>query len=121
MNQSRDERAGRQTSKPHPHREPARPPTTPPSTLAVRNAETGQGVASEIAAATRGRHVLVARLNLAERASIDSFVAEWDSPPDALVNNAGVVACRKPAHPGLGTSVATGRLGHFVLAAGLHR
>jgi NAD(P)-dependent dehydrogenase (short-subunit alcohol dehydrogenase family) len=47
-------------------------------TLAVRNAETRQRIASEIAAATGNRHVLVAPLDLAERASIDSFVAEWD-------------------------------------------
>jgi NAD(P)-dependent dehydrogenase (short-subunit alcohol dehydrogenase family) len=91
-------------------------------TLAVRNADTGQRIASEIAAATGNRHVLVAPLDLAERASIDSFVAEWDGPLDVLVNNAGVMACPETRTPrGLELQFATNHLGHFALTAGLHR
>ncbi|MCW2688917.1 MAG: short-chain dehydrogenase/reductase [Mycobacterium sp.] len=90
-------------------------------TLAVRNAETRQCVASEIAAAIGNRHVLVAPLDLAERASIDSFVAEWDGPLDVLVNNAGVMACPETRTPqGVELQFATNHLGHFALATGLH-
>jgi NAD(P)-dependent dehydrogenase (short-subunit alcohol dehydrogenase family) len=91
-------------------------------TLAVRNVDAGQRIASEIAAATGNRRVLVARLDLAQRASIDSFVAEWDGPLDILVNNAGIMACPETRTPqGLELQFATNHLGHFALASGLHR
>src|ERR1700730_12390509 len=47
-------------------------------TLAVRNADAGQRVALEIVATTGTRHVLVAPLDPADRASVASFVAAWD-------------------------------------------
>jgi cation diffusion facilitator CzcD-associated flavoprotein CzcO len=68
-------------------------------TLAVRNAETGRCVASEIAAATGNRHVLVAPLDLAEgRRSIRSLPSgtgrwtSWSTTPASW-------RARKPAHP----------------------
>ena len=47
-------------------------------TLAVRNADAGQRVALEIVASTGNAHVFVAPLDLADPASVASFVAAWD-------------------------------------------
>jgi NAD(P)-dependent dehydrogenase (short-subunit alcohol dehydrogenase family) len=84
-------------------------------TLAVRDLEAGERVAAAIDAD-------VAPLELADPASVDAFVREWDGPLDILVNNAGVMAL-----PELTTSAAgyelqfhTNHLGHFQLAVGLH-
>ena len=91
-------------------------------TLAVRDADAGQRVAAEIVATTGNTHVLVANLDLADRASVASFVAAWEGPLDVLVNNAGVMACPETRTPqGFELQFATNHLGHFALAAGLHR
>jgi len=91
-------------------------------TLAVRDADAGQRVAAEIVATTGNTHVLVANLDLANRASVASFVAAWDGPLDVLVNNAGVMACPQTrTAQGFELQFATNHLGHFALAAGLHR
>ena len=90
-------------------------------TLAVRNAEAGQRVAAEIVASTGNTHVFVAPVDLADPASVASFVAAWDGPLDVLVNNAGVMACPETRTPqGWELQFATNHLGHFALAAGLH-
>jgi NAD(P)-dependent dehydrogenase (short-subunit alcohol dehydrogenase family) len=91
-------------------------------TLAVRNAEAGQRVAAEIVASTGNTHVFVAPVDLADPASVASFVAAWDGPLDVLVNNAGVMACPETRTPqGWELQFATNHLGHFALAIGLHR
>jgi NAD(P)-dependent dehydrogenase (short-subunit alcohol dehydrogenase family) len=90
-------------------------------TLAVRNADAGQRVAAEIAATTGNTHILVAAVDLADPASVASFVAAWDGPLDVLVNNAGVMACPQTRTPqGWELQFATNHLGHFALAGGLH-
>jgi NAD(P)-dependent dehydrogenase (short-subunit alcohol dehydrogenase family) len=90
-------------------------------TLAVRNAEAGQRVAAEIAESTGNTHVFVAPMDLADPASVASFVASWDGPLDVLVNNAGVMACPETRTPqGWELQFATNHLGHFALAIGLH-
>jgi NAD(P)-dependent dehydrogenase (short-subunit alcohol dehydrogenase family) len=91
-------------------------------TLAVRNADAGKRVASEIAATTGNTHVLVAPLDLADRASVTSFVAAWDGPLHILVNNAGVMALPdlQLTREGWEMQFATNHLGHFALALGLH-
>jgi NAD(P)-dependent dehydrogenase (short-subunit alcohol dehydrogenase family) len=91
-------------------------------TLAVRNADAGKRVASEIAATTGNTHVLVAPLDLADRASVTSFVAAWDGPLHILVNNAGVMALPdlQLTPEGWEMQFATNHLGHFALALGLH-
>jgi NAD(P)-dependent dehydrogenase (short-subunit alcohol dehydrogenase family) len=53
-------------------------------TLAVRNTEAGEKVAAEIAADTRSRSLRVARLDLADRASIAAFIAGWQGPLHVL-------------------------------------
>jgi NAD(P)-dependent dehydrogenase (short-subunit alcohol dehydrogenase family) len=91
-------------------------------TLAVRNADAGKRVASEIESTTGNTHILVAPVDLADPASVASFVAAWDEPLDVLVNNAGVMACPETRTPqGFELQFATNHLGHFALAAGLHR
>ena len=93
-------------------------------TLAVRNIEAGARVADEIAEklSSAGGGVHVARLDLADPASVDDFVRAWAGPLHILVNNAGVMALpqltRTPS--GYEMQFATNHLGHFVLATGLH-
>jgi NAD(P)-dependent dehydrogenase (short-subunit alcohol dehydrogenase family) len=90
-------------------------------TLAVRNADAGQRVASEIAATTGNARIRIAHVDLADPASVASFVAAWDGPLDVLVNNAGVMACPETRTPqGWELQFATNHLGHFALAIGLH-
>ena len=60
--------------------------------------------------------------DLAEPASVLMFVAAWDGPLNVLMNNAGVMACPQTRTPqGWELQFATNHLGHFALAAGLHR
>ena len=108
-------------------------------TLAVRNVEAGERTAADIMATTRsngttgsnattggngptgGKHVLVARLDLADQASVAAFAAAWDGPLDILVNNAGIMASPLMRTPeGWEMQFATNHLGHFALATRLH-
>jgi NAD(P)-dependent dehydrogenase (short-subunit alcohol dehydrogenase family) len=91
-------------------------------TLAVRDADAGQRVAAAIKASSPNTHVFVAPVDLANPASVASFVAAWDGPLDVLVNNAGVMACPQTRTPqGWELQFSTNHLGHFALATGLHR
>jgi NAD(P)-dependent dehydrogenase (short-subunit alcohol dehydrogenase family) len=91
-------------------------------TLAVRNREAGERTAADIIATTGNKQVLVAPLDLADQASVASFVAGWDGPLHILVNNAGVMASPLTRTPeGWELQFATNHLGHFALATGLHR
>ncbi|HEY1917533.1 MAG TPA: SDR family NAD(P)-dependent oxidoreductase [Streptosporangiaceae bacterium] len=90
-------------------------------TLAVRNQEAGQRTAEDITATTDNKQVHVAPLDLADQASVASFVAGWDGPVHILVNNAGVMASPLMRTPqGWEMQFATNHLGHFALANGLH-
>jgi NAD(P)-dependent dehydrogenase (short-subunit alcohol dehydrogenase family) len=90
-------------------------------TLAVRNLEAGQRTAEDITATTGNKQVLVAPLDLADQASVASFVAAWDGPLHILVNNAGLMASPEMRTPqGWELQFATNHLGHFALAKGLH-
>jgi NAD(P)-dependent dehydrogenase (short-subunit alcohol dehydrogenase family) len=94
-------------------------------TLAVRNLEAGKKVADGITEKLpAGAGALrVARLDLADPASVADFVRAWSGPLHILVNNAGVMALpqltRTPA--GYEMQFATNHLGHFALATGLHQ
>jgi NAD(P)-dependent dehydrogenase (short-subunit alcohol dehydrogenase family) len=94
-------------------------------TLAVRNLEAGSNAANGIAETLpSGAGALqVARLDLADPASVASFVRAWTGPLHILINNAGVMALpqltRTPA--GHEMQFATNHLGHFALATGLHQ
>src|ERR1700741_251302 len=94
-------------------------------TLAVRNVEAGTKVADGIAEklSPGAGAVHVARLDLADPASVADFVRAWTGPLHILVNNAGVMALPKltltPA--GYEMQFATNHLGHFALTTGLHQ
>jgi NAD(P)-dependent dehydrogenase (short-subunit alcohol dehydrogenase family) len=91
-------------------------------TLAVRNLAAGDRTADDIIAATGNKQVLVAPLDLADRASVAAFTAAWEGPLHILVNNAGVMACPEArTAEGWELQFATNHLGHFGLATGLHR
>jgi NAD(P)-dependent dehydrogenase (short-subunit alcohol dehydrogenase family) len=94
-------------------------------TLAVRNVEAGTKVANGIAEKLPpgAPAAQVAPLDLADPVSVAGFVRSWSGPLHILVNNAGVMALpqltRTPA--GYEMQFATNHLGHFTLAAGLHK
>jgi NAD(P)-dependent dehydrogenase (short-subunit alcohol dehydrogenase family) len=91
-------------------------------TLAVRDVDAGRRVADDIAASTGGRVPKVAWLDLADRASIARFSAEWSGPLHVLVANAGIMAVPETRTPeGWELQFAVNHLGHFTLALGLHR
>jgi len=90
-------------------------------TLAVRNVEAGERTAADMVDSTGNKQVLVAPLDLADQASVASFVAGWDGPLHILVNNAGIMASPLMRTPqGWEMQFATNHLGHFALATGLH-
>ncbi len=91
-------------------------------TLAVRDLDAGERTANDIIATTGSKQVLVAPLDLTDRASVAAFTAAWDGPLHILVNNAGVMASPETRTPeGWELQFATNHLGHFALATGLHR
>ncbi|MBP2337004.1 NAD(P)-dependent dehydrogenase (short-subunit alcohol dehydrogenase family) [Saccharothrix coeruleofusca] len=91
-------------------------------TLAVRDIAAGQRAAAEITADTGNGRVVVAPLDLTDRASVAAFTANWDGPLHVLVNNAGVMATpHTRTADGWELQFATNHLGHFALTRGLHR
>ena len=91
-------------------------------TLAVRNTDAGKRTATEIGDATGNDAVDVRSLDLADPASVATFVGGWDGPLHILVNNAGVMAlpALELTPDGWELQFATNHLGHFVLALRLH-
>ncbi|RCG32242.1 SDR family NAD(P)-dependent oxidoreductase [Sphaerisporangium album] len=91
-------------------------------TLAVRDTAAGERTAEDIVATTGNKRVLVARLDLADQASVAAFTSGWEGPLHILVNNAGVMASPETRTPeGWELQFATNHIGHFALATGLHR
>jgi len=89
-------------------------------TLAVRDVARGAGAAEQIHAAAPGAHVEVARLDLADLASVREFASGWSAANpdglDVLVNNAGVMAIpRRETVDGFEMQLGTNHLGHFAL------
>jgi NAD(P)-dependent dehydrogenase (short-subunit alcohol dehydrogenase family) len=90
-------------------------------TLAVRNTEAGAQAAADIIATAGNENVAVARLDLADRASIAAFISAWEGPLHVLINNAGIMACpEQRTTEGWEMQFATNHLGHFALTLGLH-
>jgi NAD(P)-dependent dehydrogenase (short-subunit alcohol dehydrogenase family) len=90
-------------------------------TIAVRNLDQGAHAARDIIAATGNKRVSVAALDLADQASVASFVETWEGPLHVLVNNAGIMASPlMRTASGWEMQFATNHLGHFALATGLH-
>jgi len=90
-------------------------------TLAVRNIAAGAAVAEDITKSTGNGHIQVSALDLADRASIASFVERWSGPLHLLINNAGVIpSTLLRTAEGWELQFATNYLGHFALSLGLH-
>jgi NAD(P)-dependent dehydrogenase (short-subunit alcohol dehydrogenase family) len=90
-------------------------------TLAVRDLTAGAKVAREIVAGTGNQQVTAAALDLADLASVRSFVRAWPGTLDLLVANAGIMATpERRTRQGWELQFATNHLGHFALATGLH-
>jgi len=90
-------------------------------TLAVRNLDAGTQTAADITATTGNQDIHIAHLDLADRASIATFVAAWEGPLHVLVNNAGVMYLpEQHTTEGWEMQFATNHLGHFALSLGLH-
>jgi NAD(P)-dependent dehydrogenase (short-subunit alcohol dehydrogenase family) len=94
-------------------------------TLAVRNVEAGQKIADALAhrLPPGAGELRVARLDLADPASVAGFVHAWTTPLHILVNNAGVMALPELTRTTAGYEMqfATNHLGHFALTIGLHQ
>ena len=89
-------------------------------TLAVRNTTAGDAVADMIESGSSIVRPRVARLDLADQASVHDFVGGWVGSLHLLINNAGVVTGGLERTPqGWELQFATNHLGHFALAAGL--
>ncbi|WP_369258166.1 SDR family NAD(P)-dependent oxidoreductase [Geodermatophilus amargosae] len=89
-------------------------------TLAVRDPRAGQRVAADIAGTSGGPEPDVARLDLADLASVDAFVGAWEDPLHVLVANAGVMDTPfGRTAQGWETQFGTNHLGHFALTTGL--
>jgi NAD(P)-dependent dehydrogenase (short-subunit alcohol dehydrogenase family) len=91
-------------------------------TLAVRDVAAGDRTVADLRASTGSDDVRVARLDLADLASVRAFAAAWDEQLDILVNNAGVMAIQELTRSPEGWEMqfAVNHLGHFALALGLH-
>jgi NAD(P)-dependent dehydrogenase (short-subunit alcohol dehydrogenase family) len=90
-------------------------------TLAVRDTAAGEKAASAIADSEGNPRVRVARLDLADRASVGDFASGWTGPLHILVNNGGIMATPERRTPeGWELQFATNHLGHFALTTGLH-
>lgn len=92
-------------------------------TMAVRDVARGQGAADRVWATVPDAQIELRELDLASLASVrafaDAFRADHDHL-DALVNNAGVMACpRLSTVDGFELQIGTNHVGHFLLATEL--
>jgi NAD(P)-dependent dehydrogenase (short-subunit alcohol dehydrogenase family) len=89
--------------------------------LAVRNLDKGNAAAASIRSTTRGAEVTIQHLDLASLDSVYAAAAELDTTLeriDLLINNAGVMAGRRPrstTDDGFEMHFGTNHLGHFAL------
>ena len=84
--------------------------------MGVRSVEKGQAAAEEIRRDVADADVEVARLDLADLASVREFAAAHAGPLDVLVNNAGIMMTPKgTTADGFETQFGTNHLGHFAL------
>jgi NAD(P)-dependent dehydrogenase (short-subunit alcohol dehydrogenase family) len=91
-------------------------------TIAARRADAAREVARDLQFETGNKQISVAPLNVSDPASVAAFVAGWDRPLHALINNAGVMALPTLERTTAGREMqfATNYLGHFALTRGLH-
>jgi NAD(P)-dependent dehydrogenase (short-subunit alcohol dehydrogenase family) len=90
-------------------------------TLAVRNVDAGEAVATRIARSTGLSSPRVMHLDLANGRVISDFLETWSGPLHLLINNAGLVTSGPQRNSeGWELQFATNHVGHFRLATGLH-
>lgn len=94
-------------------------------TLAVRNLAQGEAAVAQIRAEQPNALLRVAKLDLADLASVQTFADDWQAQAGGhalhlLINNAGVMACPLARTPqGWESQFATNHLGHFALTTAL--
>lgn len=92
-------------------------------TMAVRDGAKGDGAKAQIIGNIGSdANISVARLDLADLASVRDFAQTWSAAHpaglDLLINNAGIMAIpRRPTADGFETQFGTNHLGHFALTA----
>lgn len=92
-------------------------------TMAVRDVAKGDGAKAQIIGNIGpDANISVARLDLADLASVRDFAQTWSAAHpaglDLLINNAGIMAIpRRPTADGFETQFGTNHLGHFALTA----
>lgn len=92
-------------------------------TMAVRDVAKGDGAKAHIVGNIGSdADISVARLDLADLASVREFAQTWSAAHpaglDLLINNAGIMAIpRRPTADGFETQFGTNHLGHFALTA----
>ncbi len=89
-------------------------------TMAVRTVDKGQAAADGIRTLHPAADVSVARLDLADLASVHEFSASWSAQHpqglSLLINNAGIMAIpRRQTVDGFEMQLGTNHLGHFAL------
>ncbi|TBZ57977.1 SDR family NAD(P)-dependent oxidoreductase [Rhizobium leguminosarum] len=92
-------------------------------TIAARRPEAAEEVARSLREQIGNPQIEVRPLDLADLRSVRNFVADWEKPLHALVNNAGIMALPELERTAEGCEMqfATNFLGHFALTAGLRR
>lgn len=92
-------------------------------TLAVRRPDAGEAVAADLRVRSGNDAIHIARLDVADLDSVNTFTADWSGPVHILVNNAGIMMLPELERGirGQEQQFATNYLGHFALALGLHR
>ncbi|KQX03095.1 oxidoreductase [Ensifer sp. Root423] len=92
-------------------------------TIAARRLGAAGEVAQALRAETGNPKIDVRALDLSDLKSVRTFVADWDKPLHALVNNAGIMALSdlQRSAEGCEMQFATNFLGHFALTLGLRR
>jgi NAD(P)-dependent dehydrogenase (short-subunit alcohol dehydrogenase family) len=90
-------------------------------TLAVRNRVQGDAAAEQLRVQSGNPKVRVAVLDLADLASVQRFVDDWEAAPlHILINNAAIMACPLTrTAQGWEAQFATNHLGHFALTQAL--
>ncbi|NJQ01838.1 SDR family NAD(P)-dependent oxidoreductase [Streptomyces zingiberis] len=91
-------------------------------TLAVRRPDAGEQVAADLRTKTGNDAIHVARVDVADLASVTAFTDAWAGPLHILINNAGIMMPPELERGirGHEQQFATNYLGHFALALGLH-
>ncbi|NNH81595.1 SDR family NAD(P)-dependent oxidoreductase [Rhizobium laguerreae] len=92
-------------------------------TIAARRPEAAEEVAQSLREQIANPQIEVRPLDLADLRSVRNFVADWEKPLHALINNAGVMALPELERSAEGCEMqfATNFLGHFALTTGLRR